>query len=84
LLSACYVNALNLALEHSLQSIAFPAISTGVYGYPRDEAAVVVSRAIQEFLSTNNSLTDLRLVFFQQRDLRVFLTNQEFESQRTG
>lgn len=79
LLSACYKNALNLALKHSLSSIAFPAISTGVYGYPRDEAAAVASRAIQEFLNVDFSITDLRLVFFQHADLQVFLENQEFK-----
>jgi len=78
-LSACYKGAMNLARSHSLHSIAFPAISTGVYGYPRDEAAAVASRAIQEFLNVDNSIKDIRLVFFQQRDLRAFLANQEFK-----
>jgi O-acetyl-ADP-ribose deacetylase (regulator of RNase III) len=79
LLSACYQSAMNLALRHSLRSIAFPAISTGVYGYPRDEAAAVASRAIEEFLNADKSIKDIRLVFFQPRDLRVFLANQEFK-----
>lgn len=41
LLRACYRNALNLALDHKVRSIAFPAISTGVYGYPKREAAQI-------------------------------------------
>lgn len=78
LLSACYQNSLVLAVKYSLASIAFPAISTGVYDYPREEAAAVASRAIQAHLSVDDSIKDLRLVFFQQRDLGVFLANQEF------
>src|SRR5687768_12333496 len=50
LLSACYRNSLNLAVRHSITSIAFPAISTGVFGYPPTEAAAVSSTAILEFI----------------------------------
>ncbi|MDQ3908615.1 MAG: macro domain-containing protein, partial [Acidobacteriota bacterium] len=50
-LAACYANSLRLAAERALESVAFPAISTGVYGYPREEAARVASRAIKEFLT---------------------------------
>jgi O-acetyl-ADP-ribose deacetylase (regulator of RNase III) len=79
LLADCYRNAMKLALKRSLISLAFPSISTGAYAYPREEAAAVASRTIQEVLTAETSLTDLRLVFFQQRDLRVFLANQEFK-----
>src|SRR6267378_7678474 len=72
LLGACYRNSLMLAAKHSLISIAFPAISTGIYDYPRDEAAVVASQAIQEFLAANESLREIRMVFFQPGDARVF------------
>src|SRR5688572_23457566 len=47
LLAACYANSLELAIQHSVSSIAFPAISTGIYGYPKHEAAVVSSEAIR-------------------------------------
>ena len=78
LLAACYRNAMNLAVKYSLSSIAFPAISTGAFGYPHDEAAVVVSRTIEEFLEADNSLKDVRLVFFGESDARAFLANQKF------
>src|SRR6266853_1217062 len=51
LLANCYVNSLTLAVEKNLSSIAFPAISTGVYGYPLEKAAEVASKAIENFLS---------------------------------
>lgn len=79
MLSACYKNAMALAIKYSLSSIAFPSISTGVYGYPRDEAATVVSEAIEDFLSVNSSIVDVRLVFFDQSDARVFLDKHKFQ-----
>jgi O-acetyl-ADP-ribose deacetylase (regulator of RNase III) len=79
LLAACYKNSLRLAVESSLQSIAFPAISTGVYGYPPAEAAITVSRGISEFLATDQILNEVRLVFFKPTDMDVFLRNQKFE-----
>ena len=78
LLAACYRNSLVLAVENGLMSIAFPAISTGVYGYPLNEAATVSSRAIEEFLSSDNSLKQVRLVFFGSGDAEVFLKHHAF------
>lgn len=78
LLENCYHNALTLAVEKNLTSIAFPAISTGVFGYPPDEAAAVASKTIENFLSTDRQLKEVRLVFFQARDAEVFLANQKF------
>ena len=79
LLTACYENSLLLAQEHSITSVAFPAISTGIYGYPRSEAAEVASQAISQFLSSNSSLSEIRMVFFQDSDAARFLENQKFE-----
>lgn len=53
LLFSCYINSLELAKENDVHSIAFPAISTGVYGYPKDEAAIVSLKAIASWLDKN-------------------------------
>ena len=78
LLAACYQNSLLLARQHHLTSIAFPSISTGAFGYPKIEAAKVASTAIRNFLTADDQIKQVRLVFFQQRDARVFLQYQEF------
>ena len=51
LLANCYRNSLELALEHDVKTIAFPAISTGVYGYPKDQAARVAVSVMREYES---------------------------------
>jgi O-acetyl-ADP-ribose deacetylase (regulator of RNase III) len=79
LLAACYHNSLTLASDNGLKTIAFPAISTGVYGYPLVEAAQVSSRAIQKFLSSNASPDEVLLVFFSPADADTFLKNHSFK-----
>ena len=78
LLAACYANSLALAVENGLRSIAFPAISTGVYGYPMDEAAVVSSTTIEQFLQNETTLENIHLIFFAPNDAEVFLGHQRF------
>lgn len=53
LLRACYTNSLKRAVEHILQSVAFPLISSGIYGYPVSEAMRVAFTAIRDFLTTH-------------------------------
>jgi len=77
-LAACYRNSLLLASSLKLRSIAFPAISTGAYGYPRDKAAPVVSKAIETALREPVSVEDVRIVFFDQGDAEIFLRCQRF------
>lgn len=79
LLAACYRNALRLATSHALSSLAFPAISTGVYDYPRDEAARVSSEAIKGFLENDDKLDEVRLVFFKPSDAEIFLKHHRFD-----
>jgi O-acetyl-ADP-ribose deacetylase (regulator of RNase III) len=78
LLTNCYRSTLALCAQHNLNSVAFPAISTGVYGYPREAAAKVSSRAIKEILPECPRLKEVHLVFFSADDFKVFVENQEF------
>ena len=66
LLADCYRNSLKLALENRLKSIAFPAISTGVYGYPKEEAARIAVGTIKEFLKEHDM--EIILVAFGEPD----------------
>ena len=79
LLAACYRNALDLARRHAATSIAFPSISTGAYGFPKPEAAATSSRTIKDFLDRDDSIVQVRLVFFHDGDARLFREYQEFE-----
>lgn len=78
LLAACYEQSLKLATTHSLTSIAFPAISTGAYRYPRAEAAAIASRAVSQFLENDETLREVRLIFFSESDMKMFTKHQEF------
>jgi len=79
LLAACYENSLRLGRQYAVTSIAFPSISTGAFGYPKAEAAAISSLAIKNFLAADKQIQEVRLVFFQPHDARLFLEYQEFE-----
>lgn len=64
LLAACYANCLALGREHGLASIAFPAISTGVYGYPPDQAARLAVRVVSAILADDTGWTAVTLCAF--------------------
>ena len=78
LLAACYENSLKLAVEHGLKTVAFPAISTGAFSYPKHEAAKVSSAAIKEFLLQDDQIDEVRLVFFAEPDAKMFIKHSEF------
>ncbi|GAB4147318.1 MAG: O-acetyl-ADP-ribose deacetylase [Bacteroidia bacterium] len=68
LLASCYRNALKIAAEHHLHSIAFPSISTGIYGFPFERAARIAIAAIQEFLNTHAIVMTVKLIVFSDQD----------------
>jgi O-acetyl-ADP-ribose deacetylase (regulator of RNase III) len=69
LLASCYQRCLNLAREYELQSLAFPAISTGVYGFPKKQAAVIAVREVKKVLGSNQGFKKIQFVCFN-RDTR--------------
>jgi O-acetyl-ADP-ribose deacetylase (regulator of RNase III) len=71
-----------LATEKGLRSIAFPAISTGAFGYPPEQAAPVVSETIESVLDSGTLVEQVRLVFYEAEDARLFLENQRFTTHR--
>jgi len=74
LLASCYQNALRLADDNGLTSIAFPAISSGAFGYPLQSAAQIALRTTQDTLSELTSVKRVRFVLFSQGDAQVYET----------
>jgi len=72
LLASCYANSLKLAADSGLRSIAFPCISTGVYGFPKQAAARVAVKAASEFLQQVSSIEEVIFVCFSQADLETY------------
>jgi O-acetyl-ADP-ribose deacetylase (regulator of RNase III) len=73
LLASCYRNSLVLAKENQLKSISFPAISTGIYGFPLDRAAQIAVRTVREFLGSNQTSSQrVLLVCFGEQSRTAF------------
>jgi O-acetyl-ADP-ribose deacetylase (regulator of RNase III) len=68
LLESCYRESLSLAVENGVKTIAFPCISTGVFGYPFREACVIALRTVEDFLQANNSAMQVYMVCFGDDD----------------
>lgn len=72
LLAGAYRASLELAAEHGARRVAFPAISTGAYGYPLEAAAGVALRTVVDFLQTHETIELVRFVLFGERAYRAF------------
>jgi O-acetyl-ADP-ribose deacetylase (regulator of RNase III) len=66
-LASCYKNCLKLAVENNVTTIAFPSISTGIYGYPLDEAAPIALNTVVNFLKENKSVKLVKFVLFDEK-----------------
>ena len=72
ILKNSYINSLLLAKEHDLKSISFPAISTGVYGYPKHDACKIAIEAALEFMQKYDYLIDINFVLFDMDNVDVY------------
>ena len=72
LLAEAYRNSLKLAVSKELKTIAFPAISTGVYGYPMEEAAEIALRTTRKFLKEEDKLEEVVFVLFTESAFRIY------------
>ena len=66
LLRSCYINSLKVAEENRVKSISFPALSTGIFGYPLDAAALVAIKAIKEYLRQDTTIEIVRMVLYNE------------------
>lgn len=74
LLAACYTSSLQLAVENNCKSIAFPAISTGVYRFPKPEAATIAVQTVQAFLQENSQPEKVIFVCFDEENFNLVQT----------
>ena len=72
LLELCYLNSLEIAVKRDLKSIAFPAISCGVYGYPIKEASQIAIDTTCHFLEEYNSINRVIFILFSEEDMKVY------------
>lgn len=73
LLSSCYRCALQLAMQHGARTVAFPCISTGVYGYPHEQAAQTALQTVKQFIVQNpNAFDAVYFVCFLPEDLHIY------------
>ena len=73
LLASCYRNSLELAKKKSLKTIAFPSISTGVYGFPIDKAAKIAYKTVATFVKKNTDVFDkIIFVLFSDKDFDIY------------
>jgi O-acetyl-ADP-ribose deacetylase len=73
LLAMCYSNSMALAVQHSVRTIAFPAISTGVYGFPLERATHIAIAEIKTFLTQNSSIEQVKFVCFGESAYQCYL-----------
>lgn len=72
LLASCYRRSLEVAVENGVKTIAFPCISTGVYGFPQDRAARVAVREVRKFLDEHPSIEKVVFVCFLAQDFQIY------------
>ncbi|SRR6056297_711770 len=77
LLANCYKNSLDLAVNHGIQTIAFPNISTGVYGFPKQSAAKIAIATVSDFLEKDNTIQKVYFVCFDNENYVIYKNELE-------
>ena len=72
LLADCYTNSLKIALENNVRTLAFPNISTGIYGYPKESAGEIAVKTVAEFLEKNDEILQVIFVCFDDDNYRIY------------
>jgi O-acetyl-ADP-ribose deacetylase (regulator of RNase III) len=72
LLANAYKNSLRLAIENAVRTIAFPNISTGIYGFPKDKAAAIALETTQAFIKTSHELSEIIFVCFDDENFHLY------------
>jgi O-acetyl-ADP-ribose deacetylase (regulator of RNase III) len=70
-LANCYQNSLKIAVQNQCRTIAFPNISTGVYRFPKEEAAAIAVKTIRQFLSDDDTIERVTLICFDEENFRL-------------
>ncbi len=77
LLANCYKNSLEIAVKHGIETIAFPNISTGVYGFPKNSAAKIAINTVSEFLEKNTTINKVFFVCFDNENYVIYKNELE-------
>ncbi len=73
LLANCYENSLQVALQNGLRSVAFPAISTGAFGFPKYDAALIAINTVGDFIADNpDAFDEIRFILFSEDDKKIY------------
>ncbi|QIA09048.1 O-acetyl-ADP-ribose deacetylase [Draconibacterium halophilum] len=71
-LALCYRRSLEVAMQNDVKTIAFPNISTGVYGYPKQEAAKIATKTVKEFLDNNSGIEEVIFCVFDEENYNIY------------
>jgi O-acetyl-ADP-ribose deacetylase (regulator of RNase III) len=72
LLASCYRRSLEVAVQHALESIAFPSISTGAFGFPIEQAAPLAVATVRDFLAQDTSIRRVIFCCYSERDFQLY------------
>ena len=84
LLENCYTNSLELAIKYKAKSISFPAISCGIYGYPKEKASEIAIKSINNFLIKNKTEINIRMVCFDKNTATIFRNANEVVNKQSA